>query len=94
MRKNNNRNILNGISNVSGLPLELLGSNPVFHMYSDNEIIIEGAKNIEHYDEQNVRILINKICLNVYGDNLCIKCLLNGNLSVLGTVAEIKIEHR
>ena len=59
----------------SGLPLELLGSNPVFHMYSDNEIIIEGAKNIEHYDEQNVRILINKICLNVYGDNLCIKCL-------------------
>lgn len=93
MSKNSSRNILNSISEFSGLPINMLGNSPIFHMYSDNEIIIEGAKSIEHYDEENVRILINKTHITICGKNMCIKCLINRNLSVSGMITGISIEH-
>ena len=46
MSKHNNRNIVTNLSRATGLPLDLLGTSPLLHLYCDNELIVEGAKNL------------------------------------------------
>ena len=94
MRKNNSNGIVSGISAFSGLPFDMLGNCPIFHLYSNNEIVIEGAKAIEYYDEGTVRISANKCSVNVRGNNLCIKCLMNGNLAVRGIICSVDMDYR
>ena len=93
MSKHNNRNIVSSFSKATGLPLDMLGANPMFHLYSDNELVIEGAKNLEYYSETDVRISFGNKLISITGRNLCIKCLANGSLSVTGILECITLSH-
>ncbi len=92
MSKHNNRTISSSISEITGLPLEILGKAPIFQLFSDRELIIEGAKNIEYYDELCVKVMTDKIHVTVNGERLVIKCLANKNLSVCGDISMIQLE--
>lgn len=92
MSKHNNRKISTSLCEITGLPLDALGKLPVFQLFSDRELIIEGAKNIEYYDELCVKIKAEKMHITVNGESLTIKCLANRNLSVCGDIGTIQLE--
>ena len=92
MSKHNNRSIASSLSRATELPLDLLGSKPIFHLFSDNELVVEGAKNLEYYDDSCVKICLSKKSVTVCGDGLNLKCLSNGNLSVLGNIISVSLE--
>lgn len=92
MSKHNNRNIVTNLSRATGLPLDLLGNGPLMHLYRDNELIVEGTKNLEHYDECCVRIRLDKSTVTVNGNGLCIRCLANNNLCVYGEIYSIALD--
>ncbi len=93
MRKHTERiDFKNKVSNISGLPLDVLGRQPVFQMCSDREIIIEGAENLEYYDECTTRIRTCRNITTVNGKNLSIKCLANKNIAVCGVIDRIELE--
>lgn len=93
MSKYNNRNIITNLSRLSGLPIDMLSGSPMFHLYSHNELVIEGVRSIEHYDTECVKIKAIKCFISVSGRNLCIKCLADKNLSVCGNIEGITFEH-
>ena len=93
MSKNNNRGILSNLSEISDLPIDIIAGRPLFHLYSDRELIIENAKNLEYYDENSVRISLDKMTVSVRGKDLCIKFLANFNMTVSGYIETVSIEH-
>ena len=80
------------LADATGLPLDVLGSQPVFQMYSDREMIVEGVQNLEYYDECLARMRTGTLCVCVYGRGLIIKCLANCNISVCGFIERIELE--
>lgn len=80
------------LADVTGLPLDVLGSQPIFQMYSDREMIVEGAQNLEYYDECSARIRTGHMCVCVAGRGLVIKCLANRNICVCGCIETIGLE--
>ena len=90
MSKHTNvRGIRAAMSDFTGLPIDVLGTKPLFEMYSDREMIIEGAEELEYYDENCVRIRSGNMIIGIHGDNLFIKCLANKNIAVCGKISEI-----
>jgi sporulation protein YqfC len=63
-----------------------------FHieMKSNREIIIEGCKSIEEYDENMVKIKVKKMLVCFFGRDLEIKCLTFDSLVVEGFVTSIE----
>ena len=92
MSKHFNRRIVSGISDITGLPVDILSTSPIFQLYSDREMIIEGARNLEYYDDKCAKIDTGKIRIIICGDAISIKCLANSNLSVNGYITDIKLE--
>ena len=92
MSKYNYRKVISSLSKSTGLPLNLIGNNPLLQLCSDNELIIEKAKNIEFYDENCIKISVHNNKVTVNGQKLVLQCLSNNNLSVTGVIEEIRIE--
>lgn len=79
------------IAEATGLPVDVLGSEPFFQMLSDREIIVEGVRNLEYYDDVCVRIRTDKLVIELTGKCLCVKCLANQNISVSGRIENISL---
>lgn len=92
MSKHISRKLTREISELSGLPIDVVCSAPVFQMFSDREIFIEDVKNLEYYDENCVKAMTDRIRVTVIGRGLSIKCLSEKNLSVGGTITGIELE--
>lgn len=74
--------------------MNVLCSKPLLHLYSDKEIVVEGANNLDYYDDNSVRISAERMMLEITGRHLYIKCLANRNLSISGVIENIKFEHQ
>ncbi len=89
----NNRGLRATLSDLTSLPLEAVGRAPLFQMFSDREMIIEGAEILEYYDDSLAKIRSGGMSISVGGTNLIIKCLANKNIAVSGRINNIEIEN-
>ncbi len=81
--------VLSGLSQKSGIPLDMLTSLPLIKMMSNREIYIEDAGRILRYDSECVCITQRKMTLEILGRNLCIKSLADGNICVCGYILSL-----
>ena len=93
MSKHINR-ISEEIYDITGLPHGILSNHPIFQLFGNNELIIEGAKSIEYYDKECVKILTSKKTVTITGNGLLIKCLANKNLSICGCIKCLEFEEK
>lgn len=91
MSKHINR-ISEEIYDITGLPHGILSNEPIFQLFGNNELIIEGAKSIEYYDKECIKILTSKNTVKITGNCLTIKCLANKNLSICGYIRSLELE--
>ena len=56
----------------------------------NREAIIEGCKNIAQYDENMIRVNMNKMSISFFGRNLEIKCLNYDSLVIKGFITSIE----
>lgn len=80
------------IADMTGLPVDVVGNAPIFQMLSDRELILEGVRNLEHYDEASARIRTDAMSVEISGKRLQIKCLANRNISVSGRIESITLD--
>lgn len=66
---------------LSDINIELKGN---------REAIIEGCKNIAQYDENMIRVNMNKMSISFFGRNLEIKCLNYDSLVINGFITSIE----
>ncbi len=79
------------IAEATGLPVDVLGAAPIFQMLSDREMIVEGVRNLDYYDDSSARIHTGKIGIVISGKRLYIKCLANQNICVSGKIEKIEL---
>lgn len=79
---------------ITGLPHGILNGEPIFQIFGNNELIIEGAKSIEYYDTECVKILTKKKRITTIGTGLVLKCLANKNLSICGYIKCLQFEEK
>lgn len=94
MSKNNNTSKEKSKNPTIKIPTELSPVDYVFHLYSGKELIIEGAKSIDHYDEDNIKLNLGKMSVNIKGKGLHMKFLANMNLAIIGFVEGIELANR
>ena len=80
------------IADKTGLPVDVLVQEAVFQLFSDREMILEGVRCLEYYDEGYARILTVCMLIEITGARLVIKCLANQNISVSGQIEHIDLE--
>lgn len=76
-----------------GLPVYAISSAPILQMFSEKELIIEGAECLVYYDETVVKIRTKRMIVTASGRALSIKCLANDNIAVCGIINNINLEH-
>ena len=80
------------IADKTVLPVDVLGKEAVFQLFSDREMILEGVRRLEYYDECYARIRTGCMFIEITGAKLVIKCLANQNISVSGQIEHIDLE--
>lgn len=93
MSKHINRNTAAKFLDTRILQMGNLYCKPLLHLYADKEIVVEGANNLDYYDDTNVKISFEKCTLLINGENMQIKCLANRNLSVSGVIKNVGFEY-
>lgn len=81
------------VSNVIGFnksPLTNMLSLVHMEMKSNREVIIEGCKSIEEYDENMVKVKVKKMVISFFGRNLEIKCLTPDSLVIEGFITSVE----
>lgn len=76
--------------NFSKSPLSSMLSSFHIEMKSNREIVIEGCKSIEEYDENMIKIKVKKMVISFFGRDLEIKCLTYDSLVIEGFVTSIE----
>lgn len=59
-------------------------------MKSNRELIIEGGRKIEEYDENLIKIKVKKMAISVFGKNLEIRCLNYDSLVISGIICSVE----
>ncbi len=93
MSKHINKATKNKANRYTGLPMCALNGAPILQMFSEKEVIIEGAECLVYYDETVVKIRTKKLLVTTSGRGLSIKCLANDNIAVCGMINNINLEH-
>lgn len=65
--------------------------NPVsIEIKGNREVIVEGCKSILHYDENVVKVNMNKMIVSFFGRNMEIKYLTSDSLVIRGFITSIE----
>ena len=72
------------------LPIGALPNFTHYEMNSNREVIIEGCNGILQYDENIIKVNMDKMITSFYGRNLSIKCLSSDSLIVEGFITSIE----
>lgn len=59
-------------------------------MKSNREMIIEGCKQIDEYDENVVKVKTTKMDISVFGRNIEIQCLNSDSLIISGIICSVE----
>ena len=84
------RQLISSLSASSGLPIDMLLSLPLIKMMSNREIYIEDAGRIIRYDKECVALMQRKKVIEIQGENLNLRSLADGNISVDGYIETVK----
>ena len=57
---------------------------------SNKEVIIEGCKSIDQYDENMVKIKVTKMTILFFGRNLELKCMTSDSLVIYGFITSVE----
>ena len=72
------------------LPIGALPNFTHFEMNSNREVVVEGCRGILQYDENIIKVNMDKMITAFYGRNLSIKCLSADSLIVEGFITSIE----
>ncbi len=81
---------VSSIINFNKSPLGSMLSPFHIEMKSNREVVIEGCKSIEEYDENMIKIKVKKMVISFFGRDLEIKCLNFDSLVIEGFVTSIE----
>ena len=59
-------------------------------MRSNRELILEGCRKIEEYDENIVKIKVSDMCVSVFGRSLELRCLTPDSLIISGFICSVE----
>ncbi|MGN1041237.1 MAG: YabP/YqfC family sporulation protein [Acutalibacteraceae bacterium] len=59
-------------------------------MKSNREMVIEGCKQIDEYDENVVKVKTPKMDISVFGRNIEIQCLNSDSLIISGVICSVE----
>lgn len=59
-------------------------------MKSNREMVIEGCKQIDEYDENVVKVKTQKMGISVFGRNIEIQCLNSDSLIISGVICSVE----
>ena len=76
-----------------GIPMYAINGGPILQLFSEKELIIEGAESLVYYDESVVKIRTKNMILSASGNAMSIKCLANDNIAICGIINNICLEH-
>lgn len=76
--------------NFNEMPLGSMLSSFHISMKSNREIVIEGCKSIEEYDENMIKIKVKKMIISFFGRDLKIKCLNFDSLVIVGFITSVE----
>lgn len=85
-----NQENLHKAAKTMQLPIGALPNFTHFEMNSNREVIIEGCSGILQYDENIIKVNMDKMITAFYGRNLSIKCLSSDSLIVEGFITSIE----
>ena len=57
---------------------------------SNKEVIVEGCKSIDQYDENMVKIKVTKMTILFFGRNLELKCMTSDSLVIYGFITSVE----
>lgn len=81
---------ISSIMNFNKSPLCSMLSAFHIEMKSNREVVIEGCKSIEEYDENVIVIKVKKMVISFFGRDLEIKCLTPDSLVIEGFVTSVE----
>lgn len=65
--------------------------NPLHMEFKGNrEIVVEGCRSIEEYDENIIKIKVKNMIVSFFGRNLGIKCLTSDSLIIFGFITSVE----
>ena len=78
------------LDNLNGTSLGVM-LNPIsIEIKGNREAVVEGCKSILHYDENIIKVNMNKMIVSFFGRNLEIKCLTTDSLVIKGFITSIE----
>ena len=92
-QKNNNKKCrLWNFENLKNSDLGVMLDPVNIEIKGNREATIEGLKSIAQYDENMIKINMNKMAISFFGRNLEIKCLSADALVIKGFITSIEYE--
>ncbi len=82
-------NVINNF-NLNKLSIYNMLSSVHLEMKSNREVILEGCKSIEEYDENMIKVKVKKMTVIFFGRNLEIKCMNYDSLVIEGFITSIE----
>ena len=78
------------LSDWNKSPLVDMLSPTRFEFKSNKEVIVEGCKSIDQYDENMVKIKVTKMTILFFGRNLELKCMTSDSLVIYGFITSVE----
>lgn len=75
---------------LGGTSLGVMLSPISIEIKGNREAVIEGCKSVLHYDENIVKVSMNKMIVSFFGRNMEIKCLTADSLVIRGFITSIE----
>jgi sporulation protein YqfC len=73
---------------------DLFYMNPYIHIKGDNELLIESCRRIEEYNEVFMRLILGKLCIQIWGSNLKAYNFKTDALLIRGKISRIDFIER
>lgn len=89
-KKNEKKKPLSGFIDSLQLPYGTLRSSVNFEIHGNREIIIEGSRGVLEYNENTIKINAGKFIVCFSGRGLCIKCLSDSSMVIVGCITQIE----
>ncbi len=78
------------IENLKNFSTDIILNSVNLEMKGNREAIIEGCKSIATYDENVIKINMNKMSICFFGRNMGIKCMTSDSLIIHGFITSIE----
>ncbi|MGN1043346.1 MAG: YabP/YqfC family sporulation protein [Acutalibacteraceae bacterium] len=78
------------LSDWNKSPLADMLSSTRIEFKSNKEVVVEGCKSIDQYDENMIKIKVAKMAILFFGRNLELKCMTSDSLVIYGFITSVE----